>query len=157
MSIVCALTLLCEGLLITALGVSAPLRAAIAEIFAGDVQIYFLVGALLVMTSIALLTVIYLLMRSSYCSFIMGGNKTSVAHTLVQNHLSLYWKNRFPQHNITSDVTVCNNTLEITAHLPIPTIETQEQLLKKIEEDLEKLFSDVLSYDRSFIFNAHFL
>lgn len=95
--------------------------------------------------------------RPRYYLFKMGGkNRASLSETALSSTLQIYWKRAFPEENISFQVQVFHQKIEVWATLPFTEQGKQKALLEKIEEELSEVFADLLNYRDEFTLVANF-
>lgn len=69
---------------------------------------------------------------------------------IMEQYLTSYWKQLFPQQEIPTQLFLRKNRLKITADLPYVPLLEQKPLVEQIEKDLQEIFSNLLGYSESF-------
>lgn len=85
-----------------------------------------------------------------------GNAQTSVDATVIEQYLAIYWKQLFPHDTVASRLSFRHGKIAIAVDLPNTPIEEQRPLLKRIEGDLENLFTTKVGYEETFSLSATF-
>jgi hypothetical protein len=145
-----SLVILLGGLFI-GLEYAPHLRLAIAAFFLESTLSFFLVGSLILGCGILLMTGFYLMNRGIFYTVKMGKRKMSIDAVVIQTYVSHYWKQTFPEHELSVEVGLSRgNHIEMFVEFPQLPIEKQQIVLEKANRDLSQILSRRLGIDREF-------
>ena len=85
-----------------------------------------------------------------------GGDIVTVEAPVIEGYLGSYWKENFPDDEITTEVVVGRKSIEVIATFKRQPPDDAEVMLDTIEQDLTKLFADRFDYSKPFLFTFRF-
>ena len=94
--------------------------------------------------------------RRTYYHVRTGDRSIAVDEAVIEGYLQRYWETLFPGKEVSSDVTIQSNQIEVSTDLPHIPFNQQRDLLKRIERELADVFDKVLDSDQEFLFSANF-
>lgn len=106
----------------------------------------FLFGLGVFIIGTALVIQIILSARTHYIVIRSGKNGVHIGEDVIESYLNSYWKELFPGREIPTRLLIKKRKIKVFADLPFIPEEDQKSLLEKVEEDLSKLFRDILGY-----------
>ncbi|MEI8124845.1 MAG: hypothetical protein WCG42_03745 [Parachlamydiaceae bacterium] len=80
----------------------------------------------------------------------------SVDSAVVEQYLSAYWKQLFPQKETSSKVSIKNNKIYIFVDFPHLPKSAQKQFLERVQNDIYNLLAKKLNYEKEFDIAASF-
>jgi hypothetical protein len=80
----------------------------------------------------------------------------SVRRKVFEKYIKSYWKQRFPQHPISSEMEIKGDHLFITTEIPQHLVPDQKEFTHQTQQDLEDLFGRVLGYRYTVHYTARF-
>jgi hypothetical protein len=86
----------------------------------------------------------------------VSGNPVTVDKKAIDTHLSLYWRQLFPNKTITHQLIIAKNCLDITVDLPDIDRELQAPCLERIQADLRRQLSKFIGYQGDFTLTVSF-
>lgn len=113
------------------------------------------VGFTLIIVGAILMATLFISHRKYYYIRV-GSRAVAVNGEVIKKSLSVYWKKRFGVNQVVSEVEIRPDRLHITAHLPPLPFEDQRDLVKKIEQELTALLTDILGYSRPLFLTVSF-
>lgn len=150
-----ACSLVFVGVILVFLPWIAAFRQGFIELLLTNKAILMLLGVAI--SSIGSLLLINTINQRHHYYHVSKGNRAiTVDNTVINQYLHTYWQNLFPNKKINSDVLIKKNSLHIVAELPDCPFEKQDELLKKIEDDLTDLFNQILDYKKKLTLSIHF-
>jgi len=135
---------------------STTVRTNLVQFILEDSFILFLLGSGLIIVGLAIIANIVLGMQHRYYNIKSENHVASLDEKLFQQYLNVYWKELFPNHQIPHQVILKGKTLHVTADLPQVPISEQKQLIGRIENDLNDIFSQYLGYNKEFLLSISF-
>lgn len=155
-SFIIALFFILIGIVSIMIPWSAGVRSDLIRFILEDSLTISLFGFAFVVIGLAIVINILLNSRRSYYHVKSGQSAITVDEAVIQQYLSLYWKQLFPQSEIPFKLNIKKNRIYLSADLPYQPIEEQRPLLERIRHDLRKLFSSHLGYDSEFSLSISF-
>ena len=129
----------------------ARVRFFFSHLFSEKYEIFFPIGASLLVFTAILFIGLYAMNRKQYYKIRMQHHKTAVDEALIQKYVDKYWKEVFPNKKVSAGVIVHGNQkIEVIAEIPDLSYENQRELLEKIEIELGGIFAQHLGYQRDF-------
>jgi len=116
----------------------------------------FLFGFCFIAIGFALVLNILLSVKKNYFHFKVGNHSVQVDETLIQNYLTKYWKELFPNNDIPNRLVLKKNKIHVIADLPYMQRPQQDLILERIKHDLRELFGNLLGYRHQFHLSASF-
>lgn len=114
----------------------------------------FGLGFILVGVAIGAYTI--LTKRKRYFSIKVGDNMTSISDKVIDDYLRTYFLKQFPSQEVPYRFTLGNNSFHLTADLPFVPLDDQQDLLRKIEDDMQQLLREFIGYHKQLKFSFSF-
>lgn len=142
----------CAGLFFIALPWSPHVRFLCSAFLAQRDDIFIPLGALLLTVAVILGIGFYFLQRRAYFQVRMS-TAIHVEKELICQLLEVYWKNRYPEENLKTEVVLHpDQRLELIAELPFIKNTESQKLLKEVEIEIGRLIYQQLGYKQDFLF-----
>jgi len=141
--------LLCLGGFFLFLPYAPHLRLQLSSLFSEREDIFWLMGGIFLGLGIVLLIGFYLMNRHSYYQLRMNNEKhrTTVDLDVLRQNLDIYWKNLFPNQNLTVDIFLHHDkTVEILVEIPRMGWKEERVILERLERDASALLKNHLDY-----------
>ena len=116
----------------------------------------FWIGIILVTCGLGVIISCFFLFKRCYYRITMGGIETTLDEKLVHKYIKQYWPQLLMHERINSCVEIIQNKIIIHVDFPYIPLDEQEDLLKKVEIDLRKIFASHLGYFRDFTLSINF-
>ena len=135
---------------------SDTIRSELVQFIQRDALVISLFGFAFVIVGFAIAVNIIINARRSYYLLKSGDNAVMVDEQIIQQYLTVYWKQLFPNYDTPCRLRIKKNRLHLTIELPyLPTTE-QPVLLERIKQELRDLFASSLGYHDEFQISASF-
>lgn len=144
------------GLILLILANSSYFRGLVMHVLQGGSSFFTFTGILLIALSISLALTLSHLSARRFLDIKMGKNRLSIQETVVEQILGEVWKSFFPDREISHQVVVKKNKIEVAVVLPPIEEESRQTLLGQIERHLCRLFESKLGYTDDFILLVSF-
>lgn len=151
-----ALFFILFGLITLLLPWSETIRSHVVAFINENAWPWNLFGLGFILIGAAIGTYTILTKRRRYFSTKVGPNETTISDKVIDDYLRTYFAKQFPSQDIPYRFTLGKNTFHLTADLPFVPLEEQQELLLKIESDLQKLFYDFIGYRKQLKFSFSF-
>jgi hypothetical protein len=125
---------------------SSSLQNKTIDLILNHNLIFSLFGLGLILIGSSILTYAVLSSRRRYAYVRTGSHSVAVDKDLIQNYLETYWKEHFPDHSISSFITIKKNTIYIIADLPSVPAPEQKVFLDQVQHDFSDIFGRLLGY-----------
>lgn len=135
---------------------SIDLRATLIQLILEEPLLLSLFGIAFFISGLAIAIHLVLNQRRSSYTVKSGPNWYSVDETVIQQSLTHYWKQLFPNHEVPTQIAIKKQKIRIAIELPYHPPSEQRPLLEKIKDDLTEIFSSKLGYPKNFSLNATF-
>jgi hypothetical protein len=146
------LALACTGLFFIALPWAPQVRFTCAAFLAQREDLFMPLGGLILGVAAILGVGFYFMQRKAYFQIRMSP-AVHVERALLKTLLEAYWKERYPEEKLKTDVVVHRDQkLELVAELPHLKSADPEKLLMDVQLEVGKLMLHQLGYKRDFIF-----
>jgi hypothetical protein len=146
------LVVTCTGLFFIALPWAPHVRFTCAAFLAQRDDLFIPLGILLLGIALILGIGFYFIQRRAYFQVRMSP-AVHVEKALLQTLLEAYWKGRYPDEKLKTDVILHRDqSIEMIAELPNLPPSDPEKLLTEVELEVGRLILQQLGYKRSFIF-----
>ena len=146
------LAVACMGIFFIALPWAPQVRFTCASFIAERDDLFIPLGGLLLGVAVILGVGFYFMQRKAYFQVRMSP-AIHVEKALLQTLLDIYWKERYPQEKLKTDVVLHNdNQIELIAELPTLKSADPEKLLADVQLEVGKLMLQQLGYKRDFTF-----
>lgn len=146
------LALACTGLFFIALPWAPQVRFTCAAFLAQREDLFMPLGGLILGVAAILGVGFYFMQRKAYFQVRMSP-AIHVERALLKTLLEAYWKERYPEEKLKTDVVVHRDQkLELVAELPHLKSADPEKLLMDVQLEVGKLMLHQLGYKRDFIF-----
>jgi hypothetical protein len=146
------LVVTCAGLFFIALPWAPQVRFTCAAFLAQRDDLFIPLGILLLGIALILGIGFYFIQRRAYFQVRMSP-AVHVEKALLQTLLGVYWKGRYPDEKLKTDVVLHRDqSIEMIAELPNLPSSDPEKLLTEVELEVGRLILQQLGYKRSFIF-----
>lgn len=116
----------------------------------------FLFGFSCTAIGIALLANIITQSRRKYYNYTIGPNNISVDESIIEQYLTNYWKEIFPDHDTPYKLRVKENIIHLTVDFPIEKEEFPKGGVEEIKNDLRHLFDTTIGYTSPFSLSVSF-
>lgn len=140
-----ALFFMLLGIAVIILSWSASLYGQIEPFLQNNAIPLTLFGIALVVLGIGMLVLWYFNVRQRYY-YLHLTPYTQVDRQVIRDTIETYWKQRFPEKNVSMRLNMKTKGIRLIAELPPCPIEHQRQTLEEIQQDLDHLFHQVLGY-----------
>lgn len=145
------------GCFLIGISVSEHLRLYIAEILLYRSEVITSVGVIFLLTGLFLFLGFYVLYRHRVLRYKMQPHLAEVNAALIQNSLENYWKTKFPEMKIQTQIAFrSTGKLEISILVPSMGEDEQIKFLEKSEKDIGDLLYKMLGYDKEFFLTLSF-
>jgi hypothetical protein len=142
----------CAGLFFIALPWAPQVRFAFAAFITQRDDLFIPLGGLLLAIAVVLGVGFYFLQRKAYFQVKMSP-AVYVEKELLRALLAGYWKDRFPEDKLKTDIVLHkNHQIEFVAELPFLKASESQKLLRDVESEVGRLVVQQLGYKRDFIF-----
>ncbi len=146
------LVMACTGLFFIALPWAPHVRFTCAAFIAQRDDLFIPLGGLLLAIALILGIGFYFLQRKAYFQVRMSP-AVHVEKALLRTLLESYWKDRYPQEKLKTDVVLHKDQrIEFVAELPNLKETEAQKLLSEVESEVGSLILQQLGYKRDFIF-----
>lgn len=135
---------------------SAKIRTDLIQFILEDALAISLFGFAFMVIGLASAASILLNAKRKYYHIKSGDQAVFVDEALIQQYLSLYWKQLFPLNDIPCRLSLKKNKVYISADLPPMPQSEQRPLLERIRKDLTQLFEKKLGYHEQISFSISF-
>ena len=133
------------------------LRAQIADFFLVSSLSFGILGLVVTGCGLLLLLGFCRMHRGVYYTLSMGEKGTIVEQAVIQGYVASSLKKLFPAQEMNVEVNVAaNGKIEVFAEFPPLSLEEQQGLMQKVEEELSALFRKQLVYAKDFSFSVVF-
>lgn len=107
---------------------------------------------------IGLATVVMIILNSRKRHYFIKSTSGTVAidDQVIQQYLSVYWKQQFPAYDIPWRLTFKNNRVHIDVNLPALPLSEQKPLLERIRKDIRHQLAYYFAYQDEFYLTASF-
>lgn len=135
---------------------SSAVRTKLVQFIQNDALAISLFSFAFLIIGTALAT--YIIMNSKRRYYHIRSDKYTVKvnEAIIEQYVSSYWKQLFPNRDIPSHIVLKKNKIQITADLPYLPMDQQQNLLERIKADLETLFKQQLGAKSEFNLFASF-
>jgi hypothetical protein len=142
----------CTGLFFIALPWAPHVRFTCAAFLMERDDFFIPLGGLLLGIALVLGIGFHFLQKKAYFQVKMGP-AVHVERALLRTLLEAYWKERYPDHKLKTDVILHKDQrIELVAELPSLKSAEPEKLLADVELEIGKLMLQQLGYKQDFIF-----
>lgn len=125
---------------------STYLQSVITQFILHNTLIISLFGLGFVLSGLSLIIHTLLKTRYRYMQIRTGHFSVALDEKIIYQYIDLYWQKIFPYTQVSFELTLKKNELEIVAELPsLPLIE-QKNLLEQIKLDFSDMFGRILGY-----------
>jgi len=146
------LVVTCTGIFFIALPWAPQVRFTCAAFIAKRDDLFMPLGGLLLGVAVILGVGFYFMQRKAYFQVRMSP-AIHVEKALLRTLLDAYWKERYPQEKLKTDVVLHRDQrIELIAELPNLKSADPEKLLADVQLEVGKLMLHQLGYKRDFIF-----
>ena len=146
------LVMACTGLFFIALPWAPHVRFTCAAFIAQRDDLFIPLGGLLLAIALILGIGFYFLQRKAYFQVRMSP-AVHVEKALLRTLLESYWKDRYPQEKLKTDVVLHKDQrIEFVAELPNLKETEAQKLLSEVESEVGSLILQQLGYKKDFIF-----
>lgn len=135
---------------------SSNVRQFLTQMILEDSLVISLFGFAFIVIGIAMAAYIILNSRRRYYHIKTGDGSVLVDEGIVQEYLSLYWKQLMPDAAISSSVNLKDNKISINVDFPHVPVPGQRPLLEKVRTDLRDWLFKILGYHEEFQMHATF-
>ncbi len=136
---------------------SEEVRYGLVRFILEDALAISLFGCAFIVVGLAIAVNILLNSRRKYYHLRSGCNAIGIDENVIQQYLTVYWQQLFPDHDIPYRLTIKHNKIHINVDLPHLPLQEQRQLLERIKQDLQQLFTGKLGYQEEFYLTASFI
>jgi hypothetical protein len=136
---------------------SSSLRAGFIQILMAHSMMICLLGIGFIVIGLSLVIHIALSARHGRYVLRSGAKAVSIDERAIQDCLNFYWKDLFPNNTVGNQVTLKKNKIHLSIELPSVPESEQENLLKKIDEELTDLLDSLLGYRETLYLSVTFL
>ncbi|MGM0440207.1 MAG: hypothetical protein ACQEP8_03725 [Chlamydiota bacterium] len=143
-----------SGLVMMVMPWHPELKHQLSEIIISQPRTLLYGGMIATLFGLILLIILLRLNRRLYLHVEMGGQPVSFDTKALEDYLSIYWKQRFPQHKITPEVVVNKNKLHIIAKFNEQPSFDENSILEQCEEDISQTLANNFKYSKPFIFTV---
>lgn len=116
----------------------------------------FFFGISLFLIGIGLSIHLYLMSKHYSYRIISAPHPVEIDQKLIEHALSLYLKELFPKEAVAYQINFSKNKFYIEADLPPFAEEEQENIIKRMEQELAVLFHKTIGYDREYQVSLNF-
>lgn len=155
-SFILAIFFIAVGIVSLALPWSISTQTALIHLILEDSVAISLFGFSLVVIGLIIIINIGINTRRRHYTIRSGSHAITVDEIVINQYLSAYWNQLFPDRDIPSTLSLKNNKIYITVDLPYLPMGEQKELLEKIRKDLSLTFAKVLDYREEFYIAATF-
>ncbi len=155
-SLVIALFFVLIGLISIMIPWSADIRYKLIHFILEDALAISLFGFAFIVVGSAIIANILLNARHQYYHIRSGVGAIKIETAIIQQHLTLYFKELFPSNDIPCRIAMKKNKIHITIDLPFTPPTQQRELLERIKGDIQHLFATKLGYLDEFFLSASF-
>ncbi len=148
--------LILGGLSLLLIPILNGFRRALIKLLTASPYWIGVVGAIVFLVGVLLLVSHLTMNRRRYYQLRMGDRPVTVDNAVVEVYLQQYWENMFTGQEVSSQVTIHKDRIEVSADLPAVPFSEQKALLERIEQELVELFEKVLGYRREFLLSVSF-
>lgn len=141
-----ALFFLLLGIMTMFLPWSETIRIYVVQFIEHQSYPWNLLGIGFLLIGIALLAQLWFTRKRHYYTIVIGKNRSTLTDNVIDDYLRIYWKKLLPKEEVPCKFQLKKQKLVINADLPFFPQSQQEELIKRIEEDLTALMRDVLGY-----------
>lgn len=144
-----------------ALSIILPWSKSLETMLLGIIQehyyVFSLFGLVLLLVGAFIITTLFFSTRRHYLIIRSGDHPIEIDENIVHQYLAAYWKEQFPQSDVSYHLEFNKETLQIVATLPFLPMNEQKSFLEKIQQDFSYLFSQLLGYPNDVHLMATFL
>lgn len=146
----------CTGGLFLCLPFAPHVRFKLASLFSARDDLFLVLGSGLLGLGVILLIGFYFMNRHSYYQIELKHNKHAAAADveILRKLIAIYWKQSFPEKNLSSDVVVHGKKIEVIVEVPPMSLDEQEELIEKVEKEIGELLEKQVGYEREFLFTV---
>ncbi len=126
------------------------LRFLVSHFFSDPTVSFSLIGYFILGCGVFLLIGFCVMHGGIYYRVKMKGGDLLVDPVVIRSYVDEYWKNAFPDHDLSVEVSVSNQALEMFVELPLLSEENQEAFLEKAEVELAQILQKRLGYYKEF-------
>lgn len=155
-NLVLSLFLLGLGAFGTTLAWSARIRSEVISAILEQKWMIFSVSVVFILAGLILLAYVFKNSKRRYIYIETGKNSCFLDETFIQQYLDTYWENLFPTHDISYDLNIKKNKIQIYARFPSLPPEEQKRFLDKQKRELSHIFGRLLGYPHQVILAASF-
>jgi len=155
-SFVIAIFFVLIGIVSTLIPWSENVRNFLVNLILHDSLAISLFGFAFIIIGLAIIIDILLNTRRSYYRVKSDDSSILVDENVIQQSLSIYWKELFPDQDIPNRMVLKNNRIHITVDLPYQPPAAQRSLVDRIKNDLKRQFAEQLGYHEEFVLSASF-
>lgn len=155
-SFIIALFFILVGIVSIMIPWSENVRADLIRFILEDSLAISLFGFAFLVIGLAIVINILLNSRRSYYHVKSGESAIAVDEAVIQQYLTIYWKQLFPDSDIPYKLNLKKNRIHLSVDLPYHPQEEQRLLLERIRQDLRRLFSSQIGYADEFSLSASF-
>lgn len=144
--------MICWGAFFVALPFVPHVRYECARIFTDRPEIFTAIGSVVLVIGLILAIGFYFLQKKAYFQVQMSPS-VAIEKEVIQGVLTNYWKSRFPQDKLKTDVIFHRDQkVELVAELPFLGEGEVSKHLSEIEEEVGRLLVQQLGYQKEFLF-----
>lgn len=156
LNLILALFFILFGSIALLLPWSETIRDHVARFISENSWPWNLFGLGFILIGVAIGAYTILTKRKRYFSSKQGSNTTTVSDKVIDDYLRTYFSKQFPSREIPYRFTIGKNTFHLIADLPLVPPEDQQELVNKIENDMQQIFREYLGYDKQLKFSFSF-
>ncbi|MFS8563835.1 MAG: hypothetical protein LVR00_05775 [Rhabdochlamydiaceae bacterium] len=132
------------------------MRFKLASLFSARDALFLILGSGLLGLGIILLIGFYFMNRHSYYQLEMRHHKHTAAAdvALLRSLIAIYWKQSFPEKNLSSDIVIHGKKIEVIVEVPPMGLDEQERLIENAEKEIGELLEKQVGYQREFLFTV---
>lgn len=135
---------------------SENVRTALIGFINEDALAISLFGFTFIVIALGMIANIFINSRKKYYYVKSGNYDVAVDETVIQQYLTRYWKELFPDSEVASRLTLKNNQIHVSVDFPYQPTEAQKLILDRVKDDLQRQFASNLGYEREFFLAASF-
>lgn len=116
----------------------------------------FLFGFCCIAIGGALLVNIIAQSRRKYYRYTIGTNNISIDESIIEQYLTDYWKEAFPDQEIPYRLKLTDNSIHVMVDFPAEKNEMSKEAIEDIKSDLRHLLDNTIGYTAPFCLSISF-
>jgi hypothetical protein len=149
-----AVLIILLGGLFIGLEYAPHLRFSVADFFSRSTAHFSLIGYLILSSGFLLLIGFYAMHRGTYYRLSMGQKETWIDPAVIRSYVKEYWKKIFPDYDLSVQIDMSKEQIEMFVELPLLSEEKQIAALELAEKDLAEILKKQLRYDKGFLLSV---